>query len=240
MDLDMPDGKFMNSRTLGPTIQSGQLPVSNIDDKVRRILRKIVTFKFLDRPQRDTSIPFDDPASKLESLKEAREGIVLLKNRGNILPLDRNGVRSIAVLGLAAQGVPPTGFGSSFVNAIDFVSELQGIRDKASPAVRVDFVDASAPDPATAVWESLDSNGYFQTGLKAEYFKTNDLSGSPTIVRVDREVNFDWTQSGSIPVSNEKSFSARWTGRVFPKYTGDYVFKVRADGEFDFMSKATF
>src|SRR5689334_4540701 len=48
MDLDMPDGMFMNSRTLRPAITFGQLPTSNIDDKVRRILRKIVTFKFLD------------------------------------------------------------------------------------------------------------------------------------------------------------------------------------------------
>ena len=184
----------------------------------------------MDRPQRDTSIPLDDPASKLESLREACEGIVLLENRGNFLPLDRNNVHSIAVLGLAAQGVPPTGFGSSFVNAIDFVSELQGIRDKAGPAVSVDFVDAGTTDPAAAVWESVGSNGYLHTGLKAEYFKSNDLSGSPTIVRVDREVNFDWTQSGSIPVSNQKHFSARWTGRVFPKYTGDHVFKIRADG----------
>jgi len=230
MDLDMPDGMFMNSRTLRQAILSGQLPISIIDDKVRRILRKIVAFKFLDRPQRDTSIPLDDPASKLESLKEAREGIVLLKNGGNILPLDRANVHSVAVLGLAAQGVPPTGFGSSFVNAIDFVSELQGIKDKAGPAVRVDFVDAGTPDPATAVWECLGSNGYLQTGLQAEYFNSNDLSGSPTIVRVDREVNFDWTQSGSIPASNQKHFSARWTGRVLPKYTGDHVFKVRADG----------
>jgi beta-glucosidase len=230
MDLDMPDGMFMNSGTLRPAIQFGQLPISNIDDKVRRILRKIVTFKFLDRPQLDTSIPLDDPASKLESLNEAREGIVLLKNRGNILPLDRNKVRSIAVLGLAAQGTPPTGFGSSFVKAIDFVSELHGIQSKAGPTVRVDFIDAGTADPATAVWESLGSNEDLQSGLRAEYFNSKDLSGSPAVLRVDREVNFDWTQSCSIPVSSQKHFSTRWTGRVFPRYTGDHVFKVRAGG----------
>ncbi|HZC35688.1 MAG TPA: glycoside hydrolase family 3 N-terminal domain-containing protein, partial [Chthoniobacterales bacterium] len=230
MDVDMPRGIFMNRKSLLPAIQSGQLRISDIDDKVRRILRKIITFKFLDRPQLDTSISLDAPASKLESLNEAREGIVLLKNHGNILPLDRNAVRSIAVLGLAAQGTPPTGFGSSFVKAIDFVSELNGIRCKAGPALRVDFVDAGTANPATAVWESLGSNGLLQAGLNAEYFNSNNLSGSPAVRRVDRSVNFDWTQSGSIPVSNQKTFSVRWTGRVSPKYTGDHIFKVRADG----------
>jgi len=69
-DLDMPFGDFMNPQTLLPAIQSGQLSVSQIDDKVRRILRKIVSFGFLDRPQLDSSIPLDDPASALEALNE--------------------------------------------------------------------------------------------------------------------------------------------------------------------------
>lgn len=231
LDLDMPDGRCMNGKTLRPAIRSGRLPISNINDKVRRILREIVLFKFLDRPQLDASIPLDDPASKLESLDEAREGIVLLKNGGNALPLDRNTLRSIAVLGLAARGAPPTGFGSSFVKAIDQVSELDGIRSKAGPAVKVDFVDAGTADPAAAAWEPVGfDDDHPADGLDAEYFISNDLSGSPAIRRVDREVNFDWTQPGSIPVSNHKNFSARWTGRVLPKYTGDHLFKVRADG----------
>jgi beta-glucosidase len=230
MDLDMPNGSFMNSQTLLPAIQSGQLPVSYIDDKVRRILRKIVSFKFLDRPQLDPSIPLDDPTSELESLNEAREGIVLLKNNGSILPLDRKAVRSIVVLGRLAPGVPATGFGSSFVKTLNYVSELAGIEYSAGQNVRVDFITAGSPDPASSVWESLNPNGSVQAGLQAEYFNTNDLSGTPAVTRLDREVNFDWTLPNSIPTTNPATFSARWTGRVHPTYTGDHLFKVRADG----------
>ena len=154
MDLDMPNGMFMNGTNLLPHITGGQvplIPLSTIDDKVRRILRKIVSFGFLDRPQLDSSIPLDDPNSELEALYEAQEGIVLLKNDRDILPLDRNKVRSIAVLGRMAQGVPPTGFGSSFVKTLNYVSELNGIQYQAGQRVRVDFIDAGAPNPATAV-----------------------------------------------------------------------------------------
>jgi beta-glucosidase len=52
MDLDMPNGMFMNSANLLPHITGGQpplIPLSNINDKVRRLLRKIVSFGFLDR-----------------------------------------------------------------------------------------------------------------------------------------------------------------------------------------------
>ena len=60
-----------------PHITGGQaplIPLSKIDDKVRRILRQIVSFGFLDRPQQDTSIPVNDPRSKARAIDVAREG----------------------------------------------------------------------------------------------------------------------------------------------------------------------
>jgi len=44
-DLDMLAGSQINSGTLFPTIQSGELPISLIDDKVRRMLREIISFQ---------------------------------------------------------------------------------------------------------------------------------------------------------------------------------------------------
>jgi beta-glucosidase len=127
--------------------------------------------------------------------------------------------------------VPATGFGSSFVKVLNYVSELSGIQYRAGGNLKVDFIDAGTPNPETAVWEFLDSAGFVEAGLQAQYFNSNDLSGSPDVTRVDGEVNFDWTVAGTVPVSkNQASFSARWTGRVRPQYTGDHLFKVRADG----------
>src|SRR3984957_10939038 len=96
------ESRNVNSTNLLPHITGGVpplIPLSNIDDKVRRLLRKIVSFGFLDRPQLDSSIPLDDLNSELEALHEAQEGIVLLRNEGEILPLGRKKLRSIAVLG---------------------------------------------------------------------------------------------------------------------------------------------
>jgi len=77
LDLDMA-GNFavMTSANLLPHITGGQaplIPLSTIDDKVRRILREIVSFGFLDRPQQDTSIPINDPRSKATAIDVARE-----------------------------------------------------------------------------------------------------------------------------------------------------------------------
>ena len=234
-DLDMPFGNFMNSATLLPAIQSGELRVSLIDDKVRKILRRIVSFGFLDRPQFDPSIPADDPASEAVILNDAREGIVLLENAGNLLPLQPGRVRSVAVLGTNAVGAPPTAFGSGFVPPTRIISEFDGIK-QAAGSLRVDFISELTLNPQKSVWQSVGATGQVQPGLAGEYFSSNDLSGVPVVTRVDQEINFDWTQTGGIPAaippSSQGTFSARWTGQIVPTISGDYVFKARCDGGF--------
>jgi len=227
-DLDLPAGNFMNSKNLSPFIPA-PLSLATIDDKVRRILREVVSFGFLDRQQLDPAIPLDDPSSETTALNEAREGIILLKNEGNLLPLSDK-VHSIAVVGPFAQGAPPTGFGSSYVTPISFVGVLEGLQNEISPGTTVDLISANTLDPENARWEFVNANGELQQGLQAEYFTSNDLSGTPAVTRVDNHLNFDW-DINPIPVSqNQGGFSARWTGQVRPVISGDHVFKVRGDG----------
>jgi len=93
----------------------------------------------------------------------------------------------------------------------------------------VDYISVCTLDPENSLWE-YSNNGQITQGLQAEYFTSNDLSGSPTATRVDNQVDFDW-DIDSIPVStNQQGFSARWTGQVRPQMNGDYVFKIRGDG----------
>jgi len=227
-DLDLPAGNFMNSKNLSPFIPA-PLTVATIDDKVRRILREVVSFGYLDRQQLDPTIPLDDPISETTALNEAREGIVLLKNEGKLLPLSEQ-VHSIAVVGQLAQGSPPTGFGSSYVTPISFVSVLEGIENQVSPGTTVDLITTNTLDPGNASWEFVNANGELQQGLQAEYFTSNDLSGTPAVTRVDNHLDFDW-DINPIPVSqNQGGFSARWTGQIRPTISGDHVFKVRGDG----------
>ena len=229
-DLDLPNGQFMNSKTLEALIENGTLPESILDDKVRRILREVISFGFLDRQQLDSSIPLDDPQSEQAALDTAREGIVLLKNDGNLLPLQPGRVRSVAVVGPSALGAPPTGFGSSTVFPISYVSELDGIESEAPAGTEVDFVSDCTPDPTAAEWQTIDAMGEAERGLQGQYFTSPDLSGAPVTTRVDNDINFDWEQD-PIPVpSNQGQFSAKWTGQFVPQISGDQVIKVRADG----------
>ena len=65
-------------------------------------------------------------------------------------------------------------------------------------------------------------------GFLAEYYDTIDLSG-PALTRVDANINFDWGTGSPDPAIGVDTFSARWRGRVRPRYTGTYTFTVEAD-----------
>jgi beta-glucosidase len=242
-DVDLPDGRFMNPTTLGPPIDAGLLPVSLIDDKVRRILRGVISYGYLDRQQLLPSIPLDNFNSEYVALQIAREGVVLLKNQNNLLPLGP-GVSTIAVIGDYVKSAPPTGFGSSYVTPIGWVSELDGIRSEVPAGTRVDYIAACSLNPDDSLWESVDQFGAIVQGLKGEYFASNDLSGTPVATQTDIHLNFEWSTAVSpkeedvpivqipsaIPAANQGSFSVRWTGQITPQISGDQVFKLRADG----------
>ncbi len=231
-DLDLPFSDFFNQATLGPLLANGTLSTAQLDDKVRRLLHEIIGFGFLDRPQLDTTIPLDDPTSTKTALRVAREGMVLLRNQNNLLPLDSTSVRRIAVLGRLAQGEPPTTFGSSYVQPLSAPSELNGITRQAARDAVVDFIPAGTADPLTSVWENVDANGNLQNGLKAEYFNNATLAGTAAVTQNQYEVNIDWNQTPPpSAITNPGGLSARWTGEVRAKDTGNHLFKVRADGE---------
>src|SRR5206468_2140039 len=98
LDLEMPSGAWMNAKNLLPALQRGEIAEQQIDEKVRRILRMIIRMGFLDRPQRNSSIPENNSESGRAALAIAEEGIILLKNESKTLPLDRTRIKKIAVL----------------------------------------------------------------------------------------------------------------------------------------------
>ena len=79
LDLEMPSAAFMNKHTLMPAVQSGQVSLTVIDDKVRRILRKAIQFGFYDHEQTDRDIPLYSQKGRELVVEEARSGMVLLK-----------------------------------------------------------------------------------------------------------------------------------------------------------------
>ena len=133
LDLEMPSAIYMTPANLPPAIQDGKVTVATIDDKVRRILRKAIQFGFLDHDQTDPNIPLYSQQGRELAREEARDSMVLLKNAGNLLPLDATKLKTIAVLGPDAYPAVIGGDGSSLTQPFNQVSYLEGISNYLSP-----------------------------------------------------------------------------------------------------------
>jgi len=233
LDLEMPSGRYLNRDTLLPAIQAAKVSVATIDDKVRRMLRVMFRFGFFDRSQTDTSLPLYNPDSRLVALEAAREGIVLLKNEANMLPLDRKKIRTIAVVGPNAHPAATGGGGSSRVQPYRSVSALEGIIVAAGNDMKVFYAPGVQGDFAevfrTSEFMALSASGSPVRGLKGEYFSNKELSGTPAMTRIDRRINFTWGESGPTAALPADDFSVRWTGTIRVDSDGQYEFIVKGD-----------
>lgn len=228
LDLEMPRARFMTREKLIPAIRQGLVKESTIHDKVKRMLRIIFRFGFFDNIQLDKNIPLDNPEAAKAALELARGGIVLLKNEGNVLPLDASKIKNLAVIGPNANAYI-SGGGSSYTFPFHSVSTLQGIRQFAK---NVNTVYA----PGLPTLPDLVAQSVFYTapgstvrGLKAEYFSNIKLTGAPAKTTVDTivSINNGWhiaAENQGIPFDH---CSMRWTGVVKPVKTSGYRFTVR-------------
>ena len=230
LDLEMPFAKFMTRDTLGEAIKDGKVSMATLDDKVRRILRTAIRFGWLDRDQADPSIPLDNPDSRKVALETAEEGMVLLKNEKSLLPLDKDKIKTLAVIGPDADPAVPTGGGSARTTPFDSVSALKGLTTALSGSATVVYKRGMTPlseiYPNTAFTTGAQGG---EPGLKGEYFNNPDFQGEP-VTQVDAHINFNWDKPGQWPAGDSHDTSARWTGTFTPTQSGPYRLAAQVYG----------
>jgi beta-glucosidase len=239
LDLEMPSAQFMNVSTLLPAVQDGRVSEATINDKVRRILRVAIEYGFLKNDQQDVSIPLDNPASRKVALQSSEEGMLLLKNDGNLLPLDLNTIHTIALIGPNAFPAVPGAGGSSQVTAFDPVSFLSGLNTAFAPQTKVlwssgvrhlDELVGSARRPSfgppTSSF-SVDLEGK-KPGLRQEEFEGDRFSDRPD--RVSTVMSVRHWGAMRFGRGGRKAAAMRWSGFYTPPKTGPTAFITASSG----------
>ena len=149
LDLEMPFGWYMNELSLMGAVKQGKVKAPVIEDKVRRLLGVAYRFGWMDKDPLDQTIPRYNLQGREAALQGAREGIVLLKNQSNLLPLDLAHIKTIAVIGPDAFPAIPTAGGSGQVPTFSSVSILTGLSDHLAGKVNV-LYDRGIPNLARA------------------------------------------------------------------------------------------
>lgn len=215
------DGYFNDMRE---NVMEGKVSIETIDRSVRRILRIKYLLGLFENPYVDVerAVTASNTKENRElALQTAREGIVLLKNEKNLLPLNRN-IKSIAVIGPNAN-TERNQIGDYTNNpvGVDIVTPLEGIRNKVSPQTKVTYVKgcevignglneiskarkiAKSADLAIVVLgenritngETSDVASLDLTGLQLDLLKAVYETGTPTVVVLinGRPLSIRWT-----------------------------------------------
>lgn len=231
LDLEMPSPRFMNAKTLLPAIKAGAVKESTIDDKVLRILRTELRYGFTGRPQFDPSNSTYSVADRHVALRGALESITLLKNEGQLLPLDAGKIKTIAVIGPDAWPAVPGGGGSSQATAFDPVSIVTGIGNLVGPDIHVLYA-RGLPEMMEVFW-GTSWNG----AVKADTYPSKDFTGTPETASEQKIANYKeewWGPADKTPrtIRYTASFKADKDGKymLLAASSGGDKYTIKVDG----------
>jgi beta-glucosidase len=192
LDHEEP-GEIFYGDTMKKAVESGKVPMAELDEHVRRILRSMIASGVVDDPPQKSVV---DVMGGLEIAQKIEEqSIVLLKNEGAQLPLDASKVASIAVIGAhsdvgmisgggsaqvdppGGNAIMPPGQGRTFWQAhIWFpTSPLRAIRAQA-PHTKVQYDPGTDPAAAAAVAKNADVAIVFAYQWESEGMDLDNLS----------------------------------------------------------------
>jgi beta-glucosidase len=235
LDIEMPTGDFMNVKTLRGAVETGALPIEVLNEKVKNILTLIFKLGLFDKPilLEDQSL-INSAQNRRVAYETSLASIVLLKNEQNFLPLKKDRLKTVAVVGPNANEPRTGGGGSSEVNDISPVTILGGLKNKLPQNVQINFAKGASFDdnleikPIETKFLFTDKTGK-QNGLNVEFFNNIDLAGTPVLKRVDGGINFDWNENGPGAEVAKDHYSVRWTGYLKVNATDDYSISTISD-----------
>jgi beta-glucosidase len=223
-------------RFLREALAGGLLEAKDLDRAVERVLSARFRLGDFDPPDMVpyssiTKDKLDNNENRDLALEVAQKSIVLLRNNG-ILPLKKDKIKSIAVIGPNAAEAQ-LGIYSGWPNVL--VGPLEGITKKAAAlGIKVDYsmgcvISGGSLRPIEPKYFAK-VEGTDKTGMKGEYFDNMSLSGKPVVTRVDSMVNFNFGTGSPAHGIPEDHFSIRWKGKIIPPETIHHIGTSTDDG----------
>ena len=228
-------------------VNAGQVSIDRVNDSVLRILRPMYGLGLFDRS--NDVLPFPEAEHNTESAAIATDGMVLLKNADDLLPLADDG-GSIAVIGTDADVVVQGGGSSHINNPTSQTSPLAGIQARAGTNTDVSFTPGTDPVTSVALLPGAQPipSSFLRpatgggTGLTAQYFLNQNFSGTPYLDQVDPYAGlnggfFIYTGFGASsphfpyqPQALDTNSSVRWSGSLVAPVSGTYQLQVVTNG----------
>jgi beta-glucosidase len=194
MEMEMPSGR--NFSSLRAAVDRGELNMPVVDEAVRRILWAMDSVGLLSGAAAARPVP-EIPTSTPAARDIAIAGAVLLKNQGNVLPLGKEDVASLAVIGPTAKLVLVGGGGSASVRPMHSESPLDVLQRRVGAAVRIAYAKGYDVDGEVVPADVLRPNATLS------FLDKNTLPPGSTLT---------WTGSVVVPTTGNYVFNVQTSG----------------------------
>ena len=228
---DLECGKVMMNLTDG--LKKGLIKESDLDEHLRKTLMGRFELGMFDPAD---MLPWAKLGADVISsetndalaTQAARESMVLLENKGNILPLSKS-IKTLAVLGPNADDVNMLNgnYGGTPTEAHQH-SLLAGIK-AAVPGAKIIYNKAcELNDEYTTIHHLQDFNG--GKGVKVDFFNNKELEGEPAKTEYYNELNFSTFGAwGFAQGVNRDTLSVRISGQYTSTFTGEMKYTLMTD-----------
>lgn len=223
-DLEMPGSKFLGPN-LAEAVKDGKVPESVLNDKAERILRLF---------QRTGILPGGrQPAGETDTRRHhelartfAERGMVLLKNRENLLPLNKAKLKKIAVIGPSADrfhciGTAENCGGSGAVHPAYEITLLKALTEYLGDSCQIVYEPGTLFTADSVIPGSILTTPDGASGLKLDCFDKNGKKfRTETIDTVDLHWG-NFLAAGIEPSELDNvEFSGKISGFITPRTTG--------------------
>ncbi|MEO5952176.1 MAG: glycoside hydrolase family 3 protein, partial [Chloroflexia bacterium] len=210
LDLEMPGPTQWRGQALIDAVKNGEVTEETITESAGRVLNLIERAGALDKPEMGEEKAIDLPEHRAVARRAAAEGIVLLKNDG-ILPLDREKLKKIAVIGPNAKTAQIMGGGSARVNAHYAISPFDGLMNQVAELVEVGYeIGTTNHRYVPALLPSLlkPTEDSKENGFMVRYYNSPDLTGEVVFEKTYATAELIWINDVG-PGVDARNFSAR-------------------------------
>jgi beta-glucosidase len=234
LDLEMPAPSQYRGKLLVKAVNEGKVSERVLDARAKKVIELVLKTRRMDDPEDKPELYHDNKERDEFIASAAAEGIILLKNENNVLPLKKGA--KIAVIGQFAADPPIMGGGSARVPVDHLVSPIEGLK-----AAGVDItyepgvpVYGAVPLPLPSILSrtnSTEAPGKITKPVRIEWFNGSSIGTNP--VKDEFIANPEYQIKEKWPTFLDRDFCTRMTFDMTPETSGPHIFSVVTTGTAD-------
>lgn len=241
LDIGMPWGNYATmpyGKSLTDAVESGRVPLSVLNDMVRRVLWVRYQVGLLDGALDAKHGEESVDSHHAVALQAAQESIVLLKNDKDLLPIDESKVKNLVVMGSNADNrlcVHILG-GSSGVHAKHEITPLKAFKARAEEkGYAVEYLPLSGTNEFLTLTSDNVLSEDNKPGFNIRYYNTKN--GELLADTIVEHIDFNWVNSSPYPGRVESGYiRIVCDGYVSVPETGFYSLRLTSDCPTEFWA----